>query len=91
MRVLRADGDEVGRKLDLAVFQVHCVAEIDYVVVVRIRHREREINAPSDSFVGSSVAELLAAENIGARRNLDAKHPRVELHDGQNKNHEQGD
>ena len=88
MRVLRTDGDEVRRKLDLAVFQVHCVAEIDDAVVVRIGHREREVDTPENLLIRSRVAELLAAKNIRARCNLDAKHARVEWQDGQSKSQE---
>ena len=38
--ILGTDGNEVRRKLNLAVFQVHRVAKIDDAQVVRIGHRK---------------------------------------------------
>ena len=59
-------GDEVGREFDFAVLQVHCVAQIDDALVVRIGYRNRKVNASGDALVGSGVAEALAVENIRA-------------------------
>ena len=39
-RVLRTDGVEVGRELDLSVLEIHRVAEIDDAEVVRIGDSE---------------------------------------------------
>ena len=86
VRILRPHGDEVRRKLDLAILQVHRFVEINDAPVVRIRHGKREINAPGDALVSARVAELFAAQNIVARGNLDANHARVERQNGQNKN-----
>ena len=89
-RVLRTDGDEVGREFDLAVFQVHRVAEIDDALVVRIGHRQREVDAPGDALVGSGVAEWLAVKHIVAGGNFDAKDARVERDGGQGKEQKEG-
>src|SRR5207253_10867983 len=51
--VLRADGNEVGRDLDLAVHQGHSVAEIDDPQVVWIGHRKRKVDAPDDALIRS--------------------------------------
>src|SRR5271165_3636948 len=89
-RILGADGDEIRRELDFAVFQVHRVAEIDDALVVRIAHRQREVNSPGDALVGACVPEGLAAKNIVAGGDIDANHARVERHSSQGKNRKEG-
>ena len=81
--ILGADGDEAGRELDFAVFQVHCVAQIDDALIVRIGNRKRNINLSDDAFVGSRVAERLAIEHVLARSNFYANDARLELRDHQ--------
>ena len=76
--ILRADSNEVRRELDLAVLQVHRVAEVHNALVVRVGHRKREVDASGNALIGSRVAECLAIENIGAGSNFDANYPRVE-------------
>src|SRR5690242_3559786 len=77
VRIFGSNGNEVGGEFDFAVFQVHGVGKIDDAFVMRICHRDREINAPSYALVGSHVAKRLAIENILTRCDLDAKHTRI--------------
>ena len=42
VEVFRADGNEVGGELDLAIFQVHGITQIDDALVMRIGDRERK-------------------------------------------------
>ena len=88
--VLRADGDEVRGKLDLAVLQVHRVVEIDDSPVMWISHRHGEVHAPGDAFVGAGVAEGLAAENVVTRSDLDANDLGVEQRNTCNQTQQQG-
>ena len=89
VRVLRADGNEVGGKFDLAVLQVHGVAQIDDALVVRIGHGEREVDASGDALVGARIAERLAVEDIGAGSDLDANDTRVQRQNDQSQNQEE--
>ena len=80
--VFRANGHEVGRELDLTVFQVHGIAEIDDALVMRIGNRQREVDATGDALVGSRVPELLAIEDFGAGGDVDTKNPGLERDNG---------
>ena len=77
VRVLGANRNEVGGELDLAIFQVDRVAEIDDALVVRIGDGKREIDASGEALVGARVAELLAVEDIGVRGDFDTEDARV--------------
>src|SRR5690242_15194116 len=78
VRVLRAESREVGRALDLAIFQVHCVAQIDDPLIVRVGLSQREVNASADLLIRSRVAECLAVQNVSSGRYLDPDDPRGE-------------
>ena len=80
--ILRTDGNEVGGELDLAVFQVHRIAEIDDAQVVRIGHREREVDASGDALIGSRIPEYLSVEDAGAGSHLHPNHPGVKRENG---------
>jgi hypothetical protein len=78
LRVLGTDGNEVGRKLDLSVLQIHRLAQINNAVVVRIGDCQRKIDAASNALVGACVTESLAVENIAARSDFDANNARTD-------------
>ena len=71
------DSNEVRGELDFAILQVHRIAQIDDAQVVRIGHREREIDTPGDALIGSRIAKCLAVQDVGAGSNLHPKHPRA--------------
>ena len=83
MGILGTEGNEIRGELDLSIFQIHRVAEIDDAQVVRIGRRKREVDTPRDALIGSSIAECLALEHIGAGSNLDACDPRIERKNAQ--------
>ena len=76
--IARLQHVKVGRELDFAVFLVHCVAEIDDALVVRIGDWKREVDASRDALVGSGVTERLAVEDVGAGSNFDTGYTRVD-------------
>ena len=77
MSILGTNGNEVRGELDLAVLQVHSIAEIDDAQVMRIGYRKRKVDASSDALIGSRVSEYLAVEDSGAGSHLHPNHPRV--------------
>jgi len=77
-RVLRADGYEVRRELDLTIFQIHCIIEIDDVCIVWIRNSNRKINASGDPLITPAIAKRLAPKDIITRGDLNANDARVE-------------
>ena len=86
--VLRADGNEVGRDLDLAVHQGHSVAEIDDPQVVWIGQRKRKVDAPDDALIGPCVAQRPTVPNICAGRDLDTSDPGIERRNQEGENQE---
>jgi len=80
--VLGADGDEVGGEFDLAIVEIDGVTEIDDSDVMGIRDGYREIDTARDAFVGSSVTEEFAIEDVGAREDFDACYVCAEWRNG---------
>ena len=58
-------------------FRLIALLKIDDGRVVRIRNREREVDAADDALIGSRVAKGFALEHIRTRGNLDTDHARV--------------
>jgi hypothetical protein len=78
MNVLGTDGNEVRGELDLAILEVHRITKVDDACVVRIGHRQREVDPSADALIGSRIAKHLAFKNACTGSNLDPKHPRLE-------------
>ena len=76
--IFRANGDKVSGEFNFAVLQVHCVAQINDALVVRIRYRHGKVDASRDALVGSGVAEAFAIENISSRGDFDANYARID-------------
>src|SRR5262249_57085871 len=67
LRLLGADGDKVGGKLDLSVLQIDGIGKVYDAPVVRVCYGNREIDSSGDPLVGSRIPEGLAPLHIIAR------------------------
>ena len=90
-RVLGANGDEVGRKLDLAILQIHRLVEIHDALIVRVRDRHRKIDAAGNTLVDSCFTERLAAKHITAGKNFDPDNAGFERQEAQKESDERRD
>jgi len=85
VRIFRAHDHDVGRELDLAVFQVHRLVEIDDAPVMRIGDREREVDAPRNALIASRVTKLFAVKYICAGCDLNADDTGVDWQNARSK------
>ena len=72
--IFRPDRDEIRGEFDFAALQRNRVGKVDDTTIVFVLDREGNVDAADDAFVSTGVAKGLAAEHIGARNNLDARH-----------------
>ena len=77
-RIFRADGHEIGREFDLAVFQIHGFFEIDDAPIVLVGDEEREVDTAGDAFIGTYFTKCFTAENVHTRRDFHASHASIE-------------
>ena len=81
-RVLRTEGNKIGRDFNLAVLQVHRIAEVHDALVVRVCNGQREIHLAGNALVSSCLAKALSAQQVSARPHLNARDSRFKRNEG---------
>jgi len=73
LRLLGADGDKVGGKLNFPVLQIDGIGDVHDAPVVRVCCGNREIDSAGEPLVGSRIPEWLAPLDIIVRCDFNSR------------------